>query len=123
MSAPTQEIILSDVLAWEPRLAWLGQPPGWRDREVSWASAARASAPMLAPLRGGEIVLLPPPAVTWSGASLATLLRDLAPLRPAAVVIAPPRESAFAAAGDLPLLTLPGVDPTAELESALNRLL
>ncbi len=119
------DIVLSDLLAWEPRLACVAAPsPNWRDREVSWAVIARAGAPMLPPLRGGEIVILPQSAFAWSGETLEALLRDLEPHEPAAVVVDHGVRPALDMANPpLPVLAMPGVSLTGELESSLNRLL
>ena len=60
------DITIQDLLAWEPRLQLVRRPiPGMtaasnpEEREISWAVTIRASTPMLQPLRGGELVLLP----------------------------------------------------------------
>ncbi|HET7095313.1 MAG TPA: hypothetical protein VFI22_17620, partial [Thermomicrobiales bacterium] len=125
MSAPNHDLNLGDLLAWEPRFVWIGEPPaGWRERAVSWAVVARAGAPMLPPLHGGEIVLLPQGALEASGTSWRGLGRELVSRDPAAVVVDKPFGSvAVTADAGMPLLALPGVALTSELESTLNRLL
>ncbi|MGH2598188.1 MAG: hypothetical protein ACRDJ9_02245, partial [Dehalococcoidia bacterium] len=84
------ELTLADLVAWEPRLRvaadnGLGEgslrPGGaldrWAERELTWVVTARASAPMLPLLRGGELVILPARVLADSGASLPLLLHEL----------------------------------------------
>jgi len=132
------EITLSDLLAWEPRLR---PSPGIdglaaggggsarsgptaavgpdAEREVTWAVTARATTPMLPPLRGGELVLLPRRMLTEAGVALPMLMRELAGHRVAAVVLeaAPPSGTG----GGPPVLLASPTTP--ELESDVNRLL
>lgn len=132
------EITVEDLLVWEPRLRPIGaaadgataagrraDDPGWREREVSWAVAARSRTPMLPPLRGAELVILPARPVREHGIPFPALLSDLATRRVAAVLadaeLLPPaaeREEA-----PVPLLTLADAAVTADLEGELNRLL
>src|SRR5687767_4359196 len=88
------EITLADLLAWETRLrlpaaaefaatAGAARPPlilagADLEREITWAVTARATTPMLPPLRGGELVVLPRRVLAESGISLPLLLRELA---------------------------------------------
>jgi purine catabolism regulator len=126
------EITLADLLAWDARLrlaiaedfagASAGRAPlqfGAADleREITWAVTARATTPMLPPLRGGELVVLPRRVLAESGISLPLLLRELAGHNVVGVVVeqlppAPP-----------PLPTLIAVPTTPELEGEINRLL
>lgn len=125
------EITLGDLLAWEPRLRMASSPGvggdggGATNRELTWAVAARATAPMLPPLRGGELVLLPHRILGESGVGIGSLLRDLAAHHVAGVVLesdtVPPGLRAIGA--PLPLLVVPVGAMTADLESDLNRLL
>lgn len=144
------EITLGDLLVWEPRLRLVAplppapptpsptprqtterrpaaEPvvlPPVADRDVSWAVAARASAPMLPPLRGGEVVLLAHRVLRDSGIGLGPLLRELAGHDVAAVVMeaetAPP---GLRAGAPLPILVLSVGPLTGDLEGDLNRLL
>jgi len=140
------EITLGDLLTWEPRLrlvpvAGAGDsrtapagavaepvstivPPAVEEREVSWAVAARATPPMLPPLRGGEVVLLAHRLLRESGISLGPLLRELAGHGVAAVVTEAETLPPGVRAGmPLPILVLSVGPLTAELETDLNRLL
>ncbi|CAA9545841.1 MAG: hypothetical protein AVDCRST_MAG73-2402, partial [uncultured Thermomicrobiales bacterium] len=129
------EITLSDLLAWEPRLRPSPGVDGLAagggrsgpaaavgpdaEREVTWAVTARATTPMLPPLRGGELVLLPRRMLTEAGVALPMLMRELAGHRVAAVVLeAAPQ--AGTGGGPPVLLAAP---TTPELESDINRLL
>lgn len=51
------EIVVGDVLAWEPRLRWCGDGEGLA-RPLSWAVAIHARIPALPPMRGDELVLV-----------------------------------------------------------------
>ena len=132
------EVTLGDLLAWEPRLrpaSGFGPPSesgrGGRDaghganRELTWAVAARASPPMLPPMRGGELVLLPHRVLAESGVAIGPLLRELAAHGAAGVLLeaeaVPPGLRAIGA--PLPIVVLPVGPVTADLESDLNRLL
>ena len=101
------EITLGDLLAWEPRLrpttgfaladgpraGGVGGAPSATagsarlDRELTWVVAARATAPMLPPLRGGELVLLAHRILAESGVAIGPLLRELAAHDVAGVVL------------------------------------
>lgn len=126
------EIMLADLLAWEPRLRAAKPPatgtyPGGQpanaalEREVTWAVAARATTPMLPPLRGGELVLLPHRILAESGVTVVPLLRELVGHGVAAVLLeseaVPPGRS------PLPILVLPVGPIGPDLEGELNRLL
>lgn len=132
------EITLGDLLAWEPRLrpaSGFGRSDeGHRavdeertgaNRELTWAVAARASAPMLPPLRGGELVLLPHRVLAESGVTIGPLLRELASHAAAGVVLeaeaVPPGLRAIGA--PLPIVVLPVGPMGSDLESDINRLL
>jgi purine catabolism regulator len=87
------------------------------EREVSWAVTARAAAPMLNPLRGGELVLLPDRVLSESGLALPVLLRELATHHVSAAVV----ETPPAVAAPIPVLIAPTLTP--EFETDLNRML
>ena len=118
------DITIHDVLAWEPRLHLVRRPlPGMAatddvgDREVSWAVTVRAAAPMLHPLRGGELVLLPNRVLAESGIALPVLLREMTSLNVSAAVL----ETPPAVASPLPVLV--AADLSVEFETELNRML
>jgi PucR family transcriptional regulator, purine catabolism regulatory protein len=126
------EITLADLLAWEPRLraarAAGGRAPAAGqavgadlDRELTWAVAARATAPMLPPLRGGELVLLPHRILAESGATIEPLLRELGGHGVAAVLLE--AEAVPSGRPPLPILVLPVGPMGPDLEGELNRLL
>ncbi len=124
MAVQRGEINLRDLVSWEPSLHVLreGQvAPGTDplDRDIDWVVTARPSAPMLPPLRGAELVLMPHHIAQESGIPLAMLLSELSSQPVAGVVIEqrslPPLNSA------LPVLGVRAI--TADLETELNRLL
>lgn len=114
------EITLGDLLAWEPRLR-LPSSHAVNDadleHEVSWAVTARATAPMLPPLRSGELVILPRRIIAESGVSLPLLLREMAGHHAAAVIL----DGLPNGIAPLPTIVTPSAPP--ELEADLNRLL
>lgn len=87
------------------------------EREITWAVTARASSPMLPPLRGGELVVLPRRVLIDSGVSLSLLLRELASHSVVAIVLEQPL------ADPPPLPALLAVPTSNELEGEINRLL
>jgi len=87
------------------------------EREITWAVTARASSPMLPPLRGGELVILPRRVLIDSGVSLSLLLRELASHNVVAIVLEQPLSD------PPPLPALLAVPASTELESEINRLL
>src|SRR6476659_726788 len=118
------DITILDLLVWEPRLQLARRPlPGMpatndlEEREISWAVTIRASAPMLQPLRGGELVLLPERIVSESGLALPVILRELSGLHAGAAVL----ERAPEVASPIPVLIAPEV--SIEFETTLNRML
>jgi purine catabolism regulator len=117
------DITIQDVLTWEPRLQLVRRPlPGMAtadidEREASWAVTIRAAVPMLQPLRGGELVLLPDRILAESGLTLSVLLRELAQLGAGAAIV----ETRPTVASPIPVLVAPEV--TVEFETDLNRTL
>ena len=127
------EITLADLLAWVPRLRAPGSNlprvvvesadgvafPDENDleRELTWAVTVRASSPMLPPLRGGELVLLPRRVLAESGVSLPSLLRELALHRCSGVVL----DGVPSGTAPLPVLVSLSVGP--DFENEINRLL
>ncbi|MBA2451709.1 MAG: helix-turn-helix domain-containing protein [Chloroflexia bacterium] len=51
------EIVIGDVLAWEPRLEWRGDESELL-RPLSWAVTIHPRIPALPPLRGGELIIV-----------------------------------------------------------------
>lgn len=125
MASRSGEITLRDLLAWEPQLQLLVRPttgPAGDDplaNDVEWVVTARASAPMLPSLRGGELVLLPQRVVAESGVPFTMLLHELAG-RPVAGVLTDIHVD-FSSDVPLPILAVPAI--TTDLESEINRLL
>jgi len=80
------EITIGDLLTWEPRLSLVhdefidhsDQRELDEDREVTWVVTVRASLPVLPPLRGGELVIIPGRTVEDTGIPLQELLREIA---------------------------------------------
>lgn len=125
MASRSGEITLQDLLAWEPQLhAQHGPANGSSgddplNNDVDWVVTARASAPMLPALRGGELVLLPQRVVIESGVPFGMLLHELAG-RPVAGVLTDIRIDPSL---DIPLPVLTVASITSDLESEINRLL
>lgn len=127
MASRSGEITLQDLLAWEPQLhaqpqhgssnGVAGDDP--LNNDVDWVVTARASAPMLPALRGGELVLLPQRVVIESGVPFSMLLHELAG-RPVAGVLTDIRIDPSL---DIPLPVLTVATITSDLESEINRLL
>lgn len=116
------EITVGDVLAWEPRLrlppaTTAGDVDKDLEREVSWAVSARATAPMLPVLHGGELIVLPRRIIAESGVSLPLLLREMAGHQVAAVIL----DGLPSGTTPLPSLVSASVGP--EFEGEINRLL
>lgn len=93
------------------------------DAAVSWVVSARARTPALDPLQGGEVVLLPPPALAHLGgdAALAGLIPGLRDAGAAAVCVWAASASAARASADAagaPLVEVRDASP-ADLERAL----
>ncbi|MFL5758715.1 MAG: PucR family transcriptional regulator [Thermomicrobiales bacterium] len=123
------ELTLADLVAWDNRLHISGECgtsdahrlngylDRWGERELTWVVTARASAPMLPLLRGGELVILPNRVLIESGVSLPLLLRELASHDVTGVVL----DLDVPEPAPVPVLHIDGI--TAELENDLNRLL
>jgi purine catabolism regulator len=122
------EISLRDLCRWDRRLrlvAAAGMPPETAlDRGVSWAVSMRAMSPLLPPLRGGELVVLPPRVldeIEQSGAlTRGDLLKQLAH-QPIAAILTGPSVVETPPDG-VPALTLPAPFPS-DAESILNRMI
>ena len=122
------EIVLGDLLHWQRGLrlvpATAEDASTVADRPVSWAVSLRASAPVLPPLRGGEIVIAPPRILEQARDAemidQAALLRQLAD-QPIAALMVEPSFSEGRVDG-VTLLVTPGAFPH-DVESNLNRLI
>lgn len=124
------DITLEDLRVLEPRLLWGGEDGDASEmaekgsRAISWAVSARATAPHLPHLRGGEVVLIPARVIGVVGRELPALLRE-ARLRDVAAVVferggpAVPRVDSI---DDVPVLCWEE-DLTADTEAGINRLL
>jgi purine catabolism regulator len=125
MDTVTGEITLRDLLAWEPRLelatprAIPGAGADALDREVDWVVTARASAPMLPHLRGGELIILPRRVAQETGVPFHRLVHEIT-MQPVAGVLT---DEAVDRIGDASLVILRASTIGPDLESDLNRLL
>jgi PucR C-terminal helix-turn-helix domain len=123
------ELTLADLVAWDNRLHVPGERGAgeahrlnghlerWGERELTWVVTARASAPMLPLLRGGELVILPGRVLSDSGVSLPLLLRELASHDVTGVIL----DLDVPQPAPVPVIQIDSI--TAELENDLNRLL
>lgn len=119
------EITIGDLLAWEPRLSlyhddFIDHPDQREideDREVTWVVTVRASLPVLPPLRGGELVIIPRRTIADTGIPLQELLREIASRGATGIIFDHPI--------DVPegLVRLESNPIPVDLESDVNRLL
>ncbi len=119
------EITIGDLLTWEPRLSLYHDDAfdesylrgSVEDREVTWVVTVRASQPLLPPLRGGELVIVPHRTVADTGIPRLELLREIASRGATGIIFDTPFE---VPEGLVRLLA----DPIpVDLESDVNRLL
>ncbi len=119
------EITIGDLLAWEPRLSLYsddeqtdtGQHGAEAEHEVTWIVTVRASQPVLPPLRGGELVIVPGRTVEDTEVPLQELLREIVARGATGIIFDQPIETPE---GLVRLL----IDPIpVDLESEINRLL
>jgi purine catabolism regulator len=120
------DITILDLLSWESRLTL---PQGGEldgsgasseralDSEISWAVTLRASMPILPPLRGGEIVILPDRILPDTGVPVDEIVREVANRGARGLVV----ERFIAAPSSL--ITLYADSIPADLESDINRVL
>lgn len=121
------DITIDDILHWQRDLTYrgpAGKPAGAGvDAGVSWAVTIRAAAPILPPLRGGEIVVAPPRLLEQLRESemvdTTRLLQALAGQPIAALMVDPSFSETPVAA---PLLLSSGTFPH-NAEATLNRLI
>ena len=122
------EITLGDLLRWQLGYI-LRVPPGddeadTRDRSVGWAVTIRASLPVLPPLRGGEIVVVPPKLLAQleeTESFTRRMLTATLAAQPIAALLVAPDFSDKPLPG-APLLVHEGAFPH-DTENVLNRLL
>src|SRR4051812_33741607 len=122
------EITLDDLIVLEARLS--RGHKGSKASEmaakgcdvVSWVVSARATAPHLPPLRGGEVLLVPPRVITVIGGELPALLREARLRDVAAVVFEPggPGAANVDSVDDVKVLIWDG-DLTPDTETGINR--
>lgn len=112
------EITIGDLLTWEPRLSlYHDDQSGIEDHEVTWVVTVRASQPVLPPLRGGELVIVPGRTVEDTEVPLQELLREIVSRGATGIIFDHPIETPD---GLVRLLA----DPIpVDLESDINRLL
>jgi purine catabolism regulator len=118
---PTGEITLRDLVAWTDLVSADDASPHGPDdpleRDVDWVITARATAPMLPTLRGGELVLLPERVVNESALNLQMLIGELTSQPVAGVVL----DTTEPVRSSVPVLRTAKIG--IELESDLNRML
>lgn len=129
MESISGEVTLFDLVAWEPRLQVV--PSGTVDtdaaardqelltREVDWVMTARATAPMLPHLRGGELIILPQRVIAETDLPFARLVGEIA-MQPIAGVLT---DAILPSRIDSPIVILRSPRIDADTESTLNRLL
>ncbi|HET9660243.1 MAG TPA: helix-turn-helix domain-containing protein [Thermomicrobiales bacterium] len=119
------EITIGDLLTWEPRLSLVhddfvdhaDQRDLDEDREVTWVVTVRASLPVLPPLRGGELVIVPERTIEDSGIPLQELLREVASRGATGIIFDHPLDAPDG------LVRLRADPIPVDLESDVNRLL
>jgi purine catabolism regulator len=119
------EITIGDLLTWEPRLSLYHddlydrheQRASDEEREVTWVVTVRASLPVLPPLRGGELVIVPGRTVEDTGVPLQELLREIASRGATGIIFDQPFEAPEG------LVRLVADPIPVDLESDVNRLL
>jgi PucR family transcriptional regulator, purine catabolism regulatory protein len=122
------EIILRDLCRWERRLTLLApsamSQDAALDRPLSWAVSVRAAPPLLPPLRGDELVVLPLRVIEQIEAADTLDRNDLLAMLAQQNIAAILSEPGFTEEplDVLPLLTLPAPFPH-DIEAMLNRLI
>jgi purine catabolism regulator len=119
------EITIGDLLTWEPRLSLVhnefidhtGKREPDEDREVTWVVTVRASLPVLPPLRGGELVIVPGRTIEDTGIPLQELLREIASRGATGIIFDHPIDAPEG------LVRLKADPIPVDLESDVNRLL
>ena len=114
------EIVVGDVLVWQPEMQWSGNAED-RERPLTWAVAIHATVPVLPPLRGGELIVVPSRTLEHLQQVEMIQWKDIARLLAGQAIAGVLVERAFA--GDLegvPLLRAPQ-DVLMDAEGSLNR--
>jgi purine catabolism regulator len=119
------EITIGDLLTWEPRLSLYHddffdhheQRTADEEHEVTWVVTVRASQPVLPPLRGGELVIVPGRTVEDTGIPLQELLREIESRGATGIIFDQPFEAPDG------LVRLAADPIPVDLESDVNRLL
>ncbi len=120
------EITVHDLLSWEQRIMLPESLPNdgvWTtgdrllEREVSWAVTLRASMPILPPIRGGELVILPDRILMDTGVSAEEIVREVANRGATGLIV----ERFIPAPSSL--ISLWAETIPADLESDINRML
>ncbi len=125
MESISGEITLYDLIAWEPRIQAVSPRPGspnWRSLatlEVDWVLMARPGQPMVPPLRGGELIILPERLARDTGVPFGSLVRELGS-QPVAGVLT---DYAGELDPDSPVTVLHIPAIHADLERDLNRII
>lgn len=124
MTSRNGELTLRDLVGWVPAFSVVnaGAVSGGGaaiDNDVEWVVSARAGAPMLPALRGGELVIMPQRVIADSTVPLNMLLAELSTQPVAGIVVDDP--DARLDSSRLPVLRVPRI--SAELENDLNRML
>lgn len=119
------EITIGDLLTWDPRLSLYDNDAltererlaALEEREVTWVVTVRASQPVLPPLRGGELVIVPGRTVEDTEVPLQELLREIVSRGATGIIF----DHSIETPAELVRLL---VDPIpVDLESDINRLL
>ncbi len=120
------EITIADLLTWDHRFA-LDDPSGYystrgslsRDleREVTWGVTLRASMPILPPIRGGEVVIMPDRILSESGVRHEEIMREVVARGATGVIVDGPVDVPE------PLVAIWSESIPPDLESDINRLL
>lgn len=111
---------LEPLLALDDATALAGQRGGAGDIPVSWAVSARATAPHLPTLRGGEILLLPQRVVLAVGADAPILIQEAKNRNVSALVVGSGTDLGIELESRPVVLRSPD-DISPELETTINR--
>ena len=120
------EITIADLLTWDHRFS-LEDPSAYyltrgslsRDleREVTWGVTLRASMPILPPIRGGEVVIMPDRILSESGVRPEEIMREVLARGATGVIV----DSVLDVPEPLVPIWSESIPP--DLESDINRLL
>ncbi len=114
------DVTLADLIAWETSLRLVHDPADQAETTpVAWVVSARAAMPMLPPLRGGEIVLVPERVAAVLTEPLPQVLASLASAGVAAAILT--ADPGPVGSIRLPIVIANDADATGDIESLLNR--